>query len=170
MSQARSPLGPRGGRGRPTPLRTALAWGVHFYTALGLVASAGITKVYGNHGSGGRILSLGSFYYRGRAISNASISFNRDRLSGAASHSVQAGIQYGTQGSYWIGGGVSQGTEAYQVLAAIPFDARFKGAGASFFAQRWLSRNRGAMFRYEFEHKYTAYVRHGISLTYFFDF
>src|SRR6266480_3631343 len=42
MSQVRSPLGPRGGRGRPTPLRTALAWGVHFYTALGLVAAAGI--------------------------------------------------------------------------------------------------------------------------------
>src|SRR6266853_1315099 len=42
MSQVRSPLGPRGGRGRPTPLRTALAWGVHFYTALGLFAAAGI--------------------------------------------------------------------------------------------------------------------------------
>src|SRR2546421_583544 len=51
MSQARSPLGPRGGRGRPTPLRTALAWGVHFYTALGLLASAGIAVLI-FHGTG----------------------------------------------------------------------------------------------------------------------
>src|SRR6516225_783419 len=42
MNQARSHTGSRSGRGRPTPLRIALAWGVHFYTALGLVASAGI--------------------------------------------------------------------------------------------------------------------------------
>src|SRR5436305_10747781 len=51
MSQVRSPLGPRGGRPRPTPLRTVLAWGVHFYTALGLVASAGIAVLI-VHGTG----------------------------------------------------------------------------------------------------------------------
>jgi phosphatidylcholine synthase len=42
MRQARSHPGQaRGGR-RFGPLRTTLAWGVHFYTALGLVAAAGI--------------------------------------------------------------------------------------------------------------------------------
>jgi YaiO family outer membrane protein len=136
----------------------------------GLVAFSGFTKVYGNHGSGGQSFSIGSFYYHGHAIATGAISFNRDRLSGAGSHSQQAGIQYGAQGSYWIGGSVSHGTEAYQVVTANPFEARFEGAGASAFAQRWISRNRGLMLRYEFEHKYTAYVRHGFSVTYFFDF
>src|SRR5262249_57427892 len=51
MSQARSHSGPRGGRGRHGPLRTVLAWGVHFYTALGLVASAIITMLI-FHGTG----------------------------------------------------------------------------------------------------------------------
>src|SRR5438045_2788648 len=41
MSQARSHAGPPRGRHRFSRLRTALAWGVHFYTALGLVAAAG---------------------------------------------------------------------------------------------------------------------------------
>src|SRR3954447_18413707 len=54
MNQARSHSGSRSGRGRPTPLRIALAWGVHFYTALGLVASAGIALLI-IHGSGDAI-------------------------------------------------------------------------------------------------------------------
>src|SRR5215470_11741560 len=40
MKKARSHPG-RGGR-HAGPLRTTLAWGVHFYTALGLVAGAGM--------------------------------------------------------------------------------------------------------------------------------
>ena len=42
MRQARSHSGPARGRRPYGPLRTALAWGVHFYTALGLVAAAAI--------------------------------------------------------------------------------------------------------------------------------
>ena len=49
MSQTRSQ--PGGGRNRHGPLPITLAWGVHFYTALGLVASA-IIAVLIFHGTG----------------------------------------------------------------------------------------------------------------------
>ena len=136
----------------------------------GLVLFGGATKVYGDKGGGGQIFSIGSFLYHGHAIATGVVSLNRDRLSGADSHSQSLGIQYGSQGSYWIGGSISHGTEAYQVIAAAPFDARFEGAGAMLFGQKWFARNRGAVLRYEFEHKYTAYVRNAVALTYFVDF
>lgn len=151
-----------------TRIDAAMFSGVPFVP--GLVAFGGFTKVYGAQRSGGESFSVGSFYYRGHAIATASIGFNHDRLSGAGSHAQQAALQYGTQGSYWVGGSASHGTEAYEVVSGVPFEARFEGVGAAFFLQRWLARNRGVVLRYEFEHKYTAYVRHGFSLTSFFDF
>ena len=137
----------------------------------GLVLSAGVTDIYGStKDSGGTIFSVGSLYYRGRAISSAVVRFNRDRLSGAPSRSVQIGTQYGEQGRYWIGASVTHGTEAYQLGGAVPFDVRFEGVGASAFIQRWLSPSQGIAVRYDYEHKYTAFVRGGGAITYFVDF
>lgn len=136
----------------------------------GLVWSGGVTSFFGSNNTGGQIFSAGGLYYRGPTVSNGVVRFNRDRRSGAFSHSFQIGTQYGAQGRSWIGGSVSRGTEAYEVVAAVPFDARFRGVGASLFWQKWLATNRGFFARYDFEHKYTAYVRNGLALTYFVDF
>lgn len=137
----------------------------------GLVLSGGITSIYGNTSrSGGTIYSVGSLYYRGRTISSAVLRFNRDRRSGEGSHSEQIGTQYGEQGRFWVGASFTHGTEAYQIGTGVPFDVRFEGVGASAFLQRWLTRKQGLALRYDFEHKYTAYVRAGGAITYFVDF
>lgn len=137
----------------------------------GLVLSAGVTSIYGStRNSGGTIFSAGSLYYRGRAISSAVLRLNRDRQGGAISRSEQIGTQYGEQGRYWIGASFTHGTEAYQLGGAVPFDVRFEGIGASAFAQLWISGKQGLAIRYDYEHKYTAFVRAGGAITYFVDF
>lgn len=137
----------------------------------GLVLSAGITDIYGaQDDSGGTIYSIGSLYYRGRAISSGVVRFNRDRRSGAPSESFQIATQYGQQGRYWVGASLTHGTEAYQLGGAVPFDVRFEGTGASAFLQRWVTEKQGFAIRLEYEHKYGAYVRSGGAITYFVDF
>lgn len=137
----------------------------------GLVLSAGVTDIHGTTSrSGGTIYSVGSLYYRGRAISSAVLRLNRDRRSGQRSYSEQIGSQYGEQGRYWLGASFTHGTEAYQIGGVIPFDVRFEGVGASAFVQRWVTRKQGFAIRYDYEHKYTAFVRAGAAVTYFVDF
>ena len=137
----------------------------------GLVLSAGVTDFRGSTPrSGGQIFSTGSLYYRGRTISGAVFRVNRDRRSGATSYSEQIGTQYGQQGRYWVGGSITHGTEAYQLGGPVPFDVRWEGVGASVFVQKWLARTHGLSFRYDYEHKFTAYVRSGGALSYFVDF
>ncbi|GAC1432170.1 MAG: hypothetical protein NVSMB68_04620 [Thermoanaerobaculia bacterium] len=137
----------------------------------GLVLSGGVTDIHGTTArSGGTIYSAGSLLYRGRAISSAVLRLNRDRRSGQRSYSEQVGMQYGEQGRYWVGASFTHGTEAYQIGGVIPFDVRFEGVGASAFAQRWVTRKQGFAVRYDYEHKYTAFVRAGGAITYFVDF
>jgi len=136
----------------------------------GLVATAGITEIDFDGDGGGRIWSVGSLYYRGRVIVTDVLRFNRDRVSGAGSMSGLVGAQYGAQGDYWLGASVGGGTEAYQVLAATPFDVRFRSVGGSAFLQKWLRPAAGLTVRYEYEHKLTAYHRHGVSSGIFVDF
>ncbi len=136
----------------------------------GLVVAGGLTQIYYRGPAGGRIISAGSLYYRGRAILSGTVRFNKDNASGERSHLLMAGGQYGSQGSYWIGGSVSRGTEAYRVLSQDPFDARFESVGASVFLQKWLSPATGFAATYDFEHKLDTYHRNGLSLSYFFDF
>lgn len=137
----------------------------------GLVLSGGVTDIYGTTArSGGTIYSAGSLYYRGRAISSAVLRLNRDRRSGDRSYSEQIGSQYGEQGRYWVGASFTHGTEAYQIGGVSPFDVRFEGVGASAFVQRWVTRRQGFAVRFDYEHKYTAFVRAGAAITYFVDF
>ena len=136
----------------------------------GLVATAGITEIDFEGPGGGRIWSVGSMYYRGRLIVIDVVRFNRDRVSGAGSASGLVAAQYGVQGEYWLGASVGGGREAYQVLAATPFDVRFRSVGGSAFLQQWLSPAGGLLLRYEYEHKLTAYRRHGLSAGAFVEF
>jgi YaiO family outer membrane protein len=133
----------------------------------GLLWTGGITDIRFAHDAGGRIISTGPILYLGRGIYSAVARFNRDRLSGAQSHSFLAAGQYGAQGSYWVGGSLGGGNEAYQVLAATPFDARFESRGASAFLQKWVTRRQGFTARYDFEHKLKTYHRNGVAASYF---
>jgi YaiO family outer membrane protein len=136
----------------------------------GLRLSAGLTDIKYSAGAGGRIVSVGPFVYVGRGIYNAVARFNHDRASGANSRSVLVSGQYGTQGNYWVGGSLGGGNEAYQVLGATPFDARFDSRELSAFVQRWIARRQGFSLRYDFENKLRTYHRNGATLTYFVDF
>lgn len=137
----------------------------------GVLLSAGFTDLrYKDKRTGGKIMSLGTMAYKGRGIYNASVYLNEDRASGAHSGAWQAGGQWGTQGKFWIGGGVGSGNEAYRLLSATPFDARFKSQFVSLFASRWVTGNSGVTLRLDYEHKVDVFDRRALGLTYFVDF
>ena len=137
----------------------------------GLLMSAGVTELrFTDPRSGGRIFSVGPTLYHGQGIYSAAIRLNSDRASGARSASWQAGGQWGRQGSYWFGGGVGSGNEAYQVLSATPFDARFRSEWANAFVSKWITKDMGVSLRLDYEHKINVYRRKALSLSYFVDF
>ncbi|MBL0938220.1 MAG: YaiO family outer membrane beta-barrel protein [Gemmatimonadaceae bacterium] len=137
----------------------------------GVLVSTGFTDLrYSDKRAGGRIISVGPTVYRGRGIYNGAVFFNEDRASGARSHAWQAGGQWGTQGRFWIGGGVGAGNEAYRLLAATPFDARFQSRFASAFVSKWVTKRSGVSVRLDYENKVDVFQRRAIGLTYFVDF
>ena len=139
--------------------------------AKGLLVTTGITDLrYTDSRAGGQILSLGSMLYKGRGIYNAAVYFNEDRASGARSHAWQAGGQWGTQGKYWVGGSVGAGNEAYRLLAATPFDARFRSTFASAFVSKWVTKGTGLSLRLDLERKVDTFNRQALGLMYFVDF
>jgi YaiO family outer membrane protein len=137
----------------------------------GVLMSAGMTDLrFTDARAGGRIFSLGPTIYHGRGIYSGAAYLNQDRASGARSHSWQAGGQWGAQGQYWIGGGIGSGNEAYRLLAATPFDARFRSQFASAFVSKWISKGTGVSVRLDVERKIDVFNRRAIGLTYFVDF
>jgi YaiO family outer membrane protein len=137
----------------------------------GVLLSTGVTDLrFTDPRTGGRIVSLGPTIYRGRGIYSGAVHLNTDRASGAKSSSWQVGGQWGAQGSYWLGGGLGGGNEAYQVLSATPFDARFRSRWGSVFASRWITKGTGASLRVDFENKIDVYRRTALGLSYFVDF
>ncbi len=137
----------------------------------GMLLSAGITDLrFTDPRSGGQILSVGSMYYRGRGIYTGTVRLNTDRASGAKSSSWQAGAQWGAQGKSWFGVGAGAGNEAYQVLSATPFDARFRSWSASVFWTTWVTTHTGIGLRYDFERKIDVYRRHALGLSTFVEF
>jgi YaiO family outer membrane protein len=139
--------------------------------AKGLLVSTGFTDLrYKDSRAGGRIVSVGPMLYHGRGIYNASVFFNQDRASGARSTSWQAGGQWGTQGKFWVGGGVGSGNEAYRLLSATPFDARFRSQSLTVFGSKWITRGSGVTLRLDYERKVDVFNRRAAGLTYFVDF
>ena len=139
--------------------------------AKGLLLTTGLTDLrYEDPRAGGTIISVGPMLYRGRGIYNASVFFNRDRASGVRSMSWQSGGQWGTQGRFWVGGGVGSGNEAYRVLAATPFDARFRSQFVSLFGSKWINSRSGLTLRLDYERKVQVFHRRAAGLTYFVDF
>lgn len=137
----------------------------------GLLVTSGITDLrYQDKRAGGRIVPVGAILYHGRAIYSGSVYLNQDRASGARSTAWQAGGQWGAQGQYWVGGSFGAGNEAYRLLSATPFDARFKSQFVSAFASKWLTTKTGVSLRFDYEHKDAVFNRQALGLSYFVDF
>lgn len=132
----------------------------------GLLLATGFTYVSFGGGSTGTIISGGPIYYHGPLILSGAVHLNHDGVGGATTASGEAGGQYGSQGRHWIGANLSAGHEAYQILAARPFDVSFTNVGASAFYQQWLTRHTAVTTRVEYQDKRTAYHRRGVSLSY----
>jgi YaiO family outer membrane protein len=115
----------------------------------GLVLTTGITHFPKQNGNGGDIISIGSLYY-GKVILSGSLNYNIAQPGNITSFSGQAGIMYGAQGKYWVGGGASTGRVAYQLATAIPFDVRYKSRGINMFYSRWLDNNWGINTRFDY--------------------
>ena len=147
-----------------------LRWDVSLMTDTrvvpGLVIATGFTHVSFGGGSTGTITSLGPIWYHGPLILSGAAHLNHDGVGGARTGSAEAGGQYGAEGRYWVGGNVSAGHEAYEILSATPFDVQFTNVGASAFYQRWLTRRTAALVRFDYQDKRTAYHRQGVSLSY----
>lgn len=137
----------------------------------GLLLAGGVTDVrYTNPQAGGIIVTTGPVFYKGSGVYSGTVFLNRDRASGARSSAWQANAQWGRQGSHWVGGGVGAGTEAYRLLVATPFDARFESQSANVFATRWLRPGLGATLRADLERKTKVYLRQALTLTLFTEF
>ena len=137
----------------------------------GLILSVGVTDLrFSDPRAGGTILSLGTIFYHGRGIYSGAVFANHDRASGARSTAWQAGAQWGGQGTYWLGVGVGSGNEAYRLLSATPFDARFRSNSASAFGSKWITARSGFTVRFDFEQKVNVFDRRAAALIYFVDF
>lgn len=136
----------------------------------GLFASVGYTDFAWANQAGGRIASVGGLYYFGKYVMNGSFQFNSLRPGANRSFSGQAGIQYGSQGDFWIGAGIAGGKLAYPVMSLVPFDVRFTSVGFNCFYQQWLSRHFGLIVRYDFQNQMDAFQRHGLYIAPFFEF
>ncbi len=152
-------------------IRTDVSLFVALPGVKGVLVNGGLTDLrFSDSRTGGRILSLGSTVYRGKGIFSGAVYFNKDRLSNANSRSWQLGAQWGAQGSYWIGGGLAAGNEAYRLISATPFDARFRSRSGSLFVSKWVTAGSGVSLRYDYEHKIDVFQRNGFALSYFVDF
>ena len=135
----------------------------------GLVWGASFTQLYLG-GSTGSIIGTGPIYYHGPLILAGSLHLNHDGVGGANSFSGDAGFQYGGQGHQWIGGRLSYGHEAYEILAATPLAVHFTDMGSSVFYQRWVTPKTALMGRVSYDHKLTAYQSLGVELGYRVEF
>jgi len=136
----------------------------------GLVATMGASQVHGEQGAYGRTLTAGAMYYWGRAIWSGSLSFNRSYPGAVPSKSGGLGFQYGTEGRFWIGGGMGGGRIAYQTIALRPLDVRFLTFGPNVFYQQWISRQWGFIVKYDYQNQLDAFQRHGASASIFLEF
>ena len=135
----------------------------------GLVLTTGITHFPEQNGAGGDIISAGFIYY-GKIIFNGSLNYNIARPGNDTSFSGQAGIMYGEEGKYWVGGGATMGKVAYQTVSAIPIDVRYETRGFNLFYTRWIGKNWGIKSRFDYNNLVDFYELNGITINFFVDF
>ncbi|MBU0544159.1 MAG: YaiO family outer membrane beta-barrel protein [Proteobacteria bacterium] len=135
----------------------------------GLVLTTGITHFPRQNGAGGDIISAGFIYY-GKIIFNGSVNYNIARPGNDTSFSGVAGIMYGEEGKYWVGGGATMGKVAYQTVSAIPIDVRYETRGFNLFYTHWIGKNWGIKSRFDYNNLVDLYILNGITINFFFDF
>lgn len=150
-------------------LRLDLSGYINAPMVKGLVLSTGITHLPKQNGAGGDIISLGAIYY-GKIIYIGSLNYNIAQPGSVTSLSGQGGFMYGTQGKYWIGGGIAMGRVAYQMVSKIPLDVRYRSRGGHIFYLRWIGENWGINNRIDYQNQIGFYKLIGIKTSLFFDF
>jgi YaiO family outer membrane protein len=144
-----------------------------FYKAAfidGLILSTGITHFPKQNGNGGDIIAAGGIYYIGRAVFSGSLNYNIAQPGNVTSLSGQTGVMYGTEGKYWLGGGIATGRVAYQLASTIPLDVRYESRAFNIFGKKWIGTNWGLIGRYDYQDLRGAYELNGITLSVFVDF
>jgi YaiO family outer membrane protein len=136
----------------------------------GLIISTGISYFPKQNGNGAETISIGGMYYIGKAIFTGSLNYNIAHPGNVTSLSGQAGVMYGTEGRYWLGGGVAVGRVAYQLASTIPFDVRYESRSFNIFYKKWIGKNWGLNGRYDYQDLRRAYKLNGITVSMFVDF
>ncbi|MBN2320799.1 MAG: YaiO family outer membrane beta-barrel protein [Acidobacteria bacterium] len=138
----------------------------------GMALSVGWTELPAYRDSGGgRIIALGNLYYWRKFIFSGSLNLNFARPGSQRSVSGQFSATYGTQGRYYIAGGMSGGGAAYMLVTGEPFLVQYQSMGAFTNLAKWIAPNAGINIRYDYSHILdSAAHRHSLRLGAFYEF
>ncbi|MCZ6751253.1 MAG: YaiO family outer membrane beta-barrel protein [Acidobacteria bacterium] len=136
----------------------------------GLILTGGLTRLYFGNPVNGRVSRAGAIYYWRNFVFQGSLNFNNVRPGNQKSKSVSGAVQYGREGSYWVGLVAGGGREAWQTLALTPQDVEFSSYSTSVFVRKWLGPSYGIAAAYSYSLKRTAYQTNGLEMKFFLDF
>ncbi len=136
----------------------------------GLILTVGLTRLYFGNPVNGRVSRAGAIYYWRDFVFQGSLNFNNVRPGNQKSKSVSGAVQYGREGSYWVGLVAGGGREAWQTLALTPQDVEFSSYSISVFVRKWLGPSYGIAAAYSYSLKRTAYQTNGLEMKFFLDF
>ncbi len=136
----------------------------------GLILTGGLTRLYFGNPVNGRVSRAGAIYYWRNFVFQGSLNFNNVRPGNQKSKSLSGAVQYGREGSYWVGLAAGGGREAWQTLALTPQDVEFSSYSTSVFVRKWLNPSYGIAAAYNYSLKRTAYQINGLEMKFFLDF
>ncbi len=138
----------------------------------GMALTAGVTILpeYKNSG-GGRIIALGDIYYWRKFIFSGNVNLNIAQPGNRRSVSGQFATTYGTQGKYYVAGGMSGGGAAYMLITGVPFEVRYQSVGGFVILTKWLAKHVGINTRYDYQKVLDGgFQRHSFRLGLFYEF
>ncbi len=137
----------------------------------GLVFSVGLTELPAYKDSGaGRTIALGDLYYWRKFIFSGSVNLNFSQPGDQHSVSGQFGVNYGTQGKYFVSAGMSGGNVAYDLTANVPLNVRYQTFDGFAAYTKWVSPHTGLNFRYGYQKILDGYERHSMRMGVFREF
>lgn len=138
----------------------------------GMSLSVGWTELPAYRESGGgRIIAIGNLYYWRKFIFSGSVNLNFARPGSQRTVSGQFSATYGTQGRYYIAGGMSGGGAAYMLVTGEPFLVRYQSLGAFTNLAKWISPHAGINIRYDYQHIIESVAqRHSLRVGAFYEF
>lgn len=138
----------------------------------GMALSIGWTELPAYRDSGGgRIIAIGNIYYWRKFIFSGSLNLNFARPGSQRSVSGQFAATYGTQGRYYVAGGMSGGGAAYMLVTDEPFLVKYQSLGTFAALTKWLAPHAGLTFRYDYQHIIESVAeRHSLRIGAFYEF